>query len=231
MNISQKLLNQIKDLCYQPLTDREIANTLNISMTFVKTHRKLMGIPLWKNLNVPIMTSNILALSKNNLTDKEIGKILNKDYRTIAYYRKLASIPPSKIELTYQNEYDRIRGYMIRNTKSKAKERNIKFDLKYTDFELPEFCPLLGIKLTYGAETNGNDDSHSSIDRVDNNKGYIKGNVIVISKLANAMKNSSTFSQLKVFCKNIILLINNYENQGALGNITDIFPNLKLKET
>lgn len=65
--------------------------------------------------------------------------------------------------------------------------------------------------------------NHPSIDRIDNNKGYIKGNIIVMSRLANMMKNSANFNQLKMFSKNILKLINHYENQGALGSITDVF--------
>lgn len=53
--------------------------------------------------------------------------------------------------------------------------------------------------------------------------GYIKGNVIVVSRLANVMKNEANFEQLKLFCKNMTKLVNHYETQGALESITDIF--------
>jgi hypothetical protein len=45
------------------------------------------------------------------------------------------------------------------------------------------------------------------------------------------MKNAASFEQLKLFSLNINKLINCYENQGALGSITDVFefePKLNL---
>ncbi len=160
----------------------------------------------------------LIELKNQNLTDKEIGCILNKNHRTIGYHRKNLGLPASVRQIQYKNEKDRIKGYMIRNTKFMAKRRNIYFNLNYTDFDLPEFCPFLNIKLTFKNETSGNDLSHASLDRIDNNLGYIPGNVMVISRLANNMKSCASWKQLLIFSKNIIKF---NKTQSALGNITD----------
>lgn len=141
--------------------------------------------------------------------------------------RNLFGLQPKMSENSYDSEYDRIRGYIIRNSKYCAKRRDIYFDLKYTDFELPEFCPILGMKLEYGSESNGNSPNHATLDRIDNSKGYIPGNVMIISRLANAMKNEASFSQLQTFIENYSYLIKYIDEQGTLGNVTDIFPHWK----
>ena len=141
--------------------------------------------------------------------------------------RNLFGLPPKMPEITYNTEYDRIRGYIIRNSKYCAKRRNIEFAIQYTDFELPEFCPILGIKLEYGSGHDGNAPQHATLDRIDNTKGYIPGNVMIISRLANAMKNEASFNQLQTFITNYSYLINYINEHGTLGNITDIFPRWK----
>ena len=49
---------------------------------------------------------------------------------------------------------------------------------------------LLGIELDYFAEVRK--EASASFDRVDNTKGYIPGNVLVISWRANRIKNDGT---------------------------------------
>lgn len=168
---------------------------------------------------IQVLREKIRGLCNQNLSDSKIGQIVGKNYRTISHHRKFMGILPSMPEINYENEKDRIKGYMIRNTKFMAKRRKIMFDLKYTDFDLPEYCPLLNIKLTFKGETDANDLTHATIDRLDNSKGYIPGNILVISRLANNMKSCANFEQLLTFSNNIKILINKI--QGARGNITD----------
>lgn len=106
--------------------------------------------------------------------------------------------------------------------KSRAKKKGLEFNITLDDLHLPKYCPILGMKLDYSTLPGWNS---PSIDRIDNSKGYIKGNVMIVSIKANAMKSNATFDELRTFCKNMPKLIKNYEMQGALGDVTDIFPN------
>lgn len=212
----------------QGFTDSEISEFIKKSIWITKSIRWKLNLK--PNDRFTKLIPELKRLCSFNYSDKKISENLNFSVTTVAKYRKQLNIKPSMPELTYKNQYDRIRGYMIRNVKFSAKRRDKEFNLHFTDFELPEYCPLLNIKLQFIKEGgDGNDFNHATLDRIDNNKGYVKGNVIVISRLANAMKNEANFEQLETFSQNILKLINFYKNHGALGSITDLFPNLILK--
>jgi hypothetical protein len=94
---------------------------------------------------------------------------------------------------------------LLMQSKKNAKLRGWDFDLELADIVVPEYCPYLGCKLTteYG---QGWMDTNVSIDRIDSSKGYVKGNVQVISTLANAMKRNASIEQLQQFAEGILKL-------------------------
>lgn len=71
------------------------------------------------------------------------------------------------------------------------------------DIDIPETCPMLGMPLTT-TQGEGVVWSNASVDRIDNTKGYVKGNVQVVSRLANSMKQHATPEQLVAFAKAIL---------------------------
>lgn len=82
--------------------------------------------------------------------------------------------------------------------KQSAKKRGIEFDLTLPDINnlsFPITCPILDIPLKYHSGKPENDSY--SIDRIDNNLGYISGNLQVISYKANRAKNNLTDEELK----------------------------------
>lgn len=86
--------------------------------------------------------------------------------------------------------------------KSRAKSKNIPFDLCEEDFDLPTHCPILGVELC--VSISGLSDMSYSLDRIVPELGYVKGNVQVISHLANSMKFTANPETLKLFAKWIL---------------------------
>lgn len=95
--------------------------------------------------------------------------------------------------------------YIYRNIRKRAKARGMEFDIDYADLVVPDLCPIFGKPLLMNA-TIDDYDFAPSVDRIDSTKGYVKGNVQVISRLANCMKWTATREQLLTFAEGIIKL-------------------------
>ena len=79
--------------------------------------------------------------------------------------------------------------------RSRAKRAGMEFNLTEEDVLIPDVCPILKIPLFF--PDNGRSDNTPSADRVDNSKGYIKGNVRFISLAANIRKGDMTIEQVE----------------------------------
>ena len=88
--------------------------------------------------------------------------------------------------------------YILRSCRNRAVKAGMSFDIEEKDVVIPEYCPVLGIKLESGVgKGKWFLDASPSIDRIDPTKGYTKGNVQVISWRANALKRDGTIAEMR----------------------------------
>lgn len=88
--------------------------------------------------------------------------------------------------------------------KSRARKNSIPFDLELEDVISPEVCPILGIPIFERHGKIGPMQNSPSVDRIIPEKGYVKGNIRVISQKANAMKQDCSEKELIKFAEYII---------------------------
>jgi hypothetical protein len=84
---------------------------------------------------------------------------------------------------------------MLRDSRTRAARKGLPHDITLDDIPSPTHCPVFGIPLDWGSRSSVVDAS-PSLDRVVNELGYVKGNVQVISSLANRMKQGATSKQI-----------------------------------
>lgn len=84
---------------------------------------------------------------------------------------------------------------MIYRTRQAAREQGFEHSIGVEDIVIPKNCPVFGTPLVKG--TGQKTEQSPSVDRIDNSRGYVKGNVVVVSSRANSLKGNATIDELK----------------------------------
>jgi|ERR1700731_185864 len=97
---------------------------------------------------------------------------------------------------------------MLYSARNNAKRNNLPCTIKKNDVVIPEFCPLLGIKIecTSGPRT----DNSPSLDKIIPEFGYVPGNVWVVSWRANRLKSDSTLTELRMLVENLSKVVRKF---------------------
>jgi len=162
----------------------------------------------------------VVALAKQGLTLQEIGNRVGLKKNTVHSILSGAVKPLSIRQRVKKSQNDskwlQKTGYtreefkaldkevyetcrrMLASSKQRAKEKNIEHTLRLKDVvELygEGRCAVTGEMLERGGETR---DNSPSLDRVDNEKGYVKDNVVVMSWRLNRIKHNANVRELEL---------------------------------
>lgn len=99
-----------------------------------------------------------------------------------------------QLQLRKQRYINNISKVLYDSAKRRAKMKNIPFNIEVSDIIIPQKCPIFGFDLVIGTKDK---QISPSLDRIIPEKGYVKGNIIVVSLKANTMKNNATIEEIK----------------------------------
>lgn len=166
--------------------------------------------------------NTILTLSREGKTLQEIGdmfdiskqrvkQILNEYFPDIPKQergkQKQVKERKQKRVLELQHKFNRstYRGisplearysrFFSRKRQNCLGSKNWDFEITMSDLEWPSHCPVLGVELDWF--TDKVKENSPSLDRIDSKKGYIPGNVMIMSWRANRIKNDGTAAEHK----------------------------------
>lgn len=122
------------------------------------------------------------------------------------YYNKNKDKFKNKLNKWREKNHEKA---ILLRAKQRAKQKDFEFNLDAVDIVIPLRCPILDIEIIRNKSIKANS---PSLDRIDNTKGYIKGNIMVISNKANTMKNNATPEELIKFAK---WILNTYEKDST----------------
>jgi hypothetical protein len=99
---------------------------------------------------------------------------------------------------TIKWQEDNIDLLLLIRARARAKEKGVPFAIERSDVVIPSCCPVLGCPIVVRRGKGRRKDA-PSLDRIIPEKGYVKGNVWIISDLANRMKQEASIEELKAF--------------------------------
>lgn len=138
----------------------------------------------------------------------------NNKERINARRKELANNRPKKerdyskecmrVSLLKENKEDWLR-YALTHAKHRAKKKGFDFDVDKSTIKIPDFCPVLGLPLIYGTRRRQSEtrtvENIPTLDRHNNDLGYVTGNVRVISARANSLKSNATIEEIELLLK------------------------------
>lgn len=100
-----------------------------------------------------------------------------------------------------KKESEKFKVRICARARCRARKRGFEATIRPEDLVWPSHCPVLGIELAYPADGEKREGliqqpNWPSLDRWDNTKGYMPGNVFVISTRANMLKSSGTYEEI-----------------------------------
>lgn len=78
--------------------------------------------------------------------------------------------------------------------RKRAEKTGVPFDIDVDDIVFPPHCPVLGIPIFFSEHRT---DHTPSLDKIIPEKGYVRGNVSIISWRANRLKSDATLEELE----------------------------------
>lgn len=143
---------------------------------------------LCRQCGVPVLLGRV---------DRTLHPACDKTYysaqQKVWYEKNLSRERGKRRASTQKYREEKPKNRLLSSAKNRAKENNIPFNLEIEDIPDWDVCPILGVRM------EKNTRYAPSLDRIQPELGYVKGNVQVISYKANAMKQDATRDELERF--------------------------------
>lgn len=89
--------------------------------------------------------------------------------------------------------------------RQRAKRSGVAFDLDFGFLKglAVSNCPVLGVELVYGNSGAGPGGvwNSASVDRIKPDAGYVRGNVVIISRRANVVKSDASVDEIEAIAR------------------------------
>jgi hypothetical protein len=162
-----------------------------------KLKRRLRNLSVLPEPNEPLNENQELIIKQIN--EKTFIMPQQWSWIRLKDKEKITQEQLRDLEISFFNK-DKLNYQLLKRGFENSKVRNLEFNIDITDIVIPDKCPFFNIPFNKGRFTH-------SIDRIDSTKGYVKGNIQIISRQANVMKMDSTKEELINFAKGVLSIL------------------------
>ena len=164
--------------------------------------KRYFGAPCIHNHSGERYTRNNQCVECRTL-DKEIArskKPMGKRGRPRKHPEFVGPLKPKRIVFTPLTVEER---WVARSkNKSQTAKARRELSIEYYKSILVTHCPLLGMELTYAPYVGATPDNYATLDKIDPAKGYVPGNVQILSFRANSLKADASIEEMELLLKN-----------------------------
>ena len=110
--------------------------------------------------------------------------------------------------------------------KNRAKRNSIEINIEWSDIPDPNLsmCPVFGTKYTMGLKNKS--EFSATVDRINPSLGYIKGNIQLLSSLANTIKSDADYLMIERIGKAVV-----YTESNLPSVLTDYDPTTRKRRS
>ena len=157
-----------------------------------------------KSIGNTLINNNSIIIDGIEFSKNRVWVLISDSHRQCTNCKKIFIISSKNMSICKECNNKRIKSSSLQSrmffrAKSRAKKDNIEFNISIDDIIIPAICPILEIPLIKFTGKSGGRKNSPSLDRINPNFGYIKGNIMVISHLANQMKSNANIEELIKF--------------------------------
>lgn len=157
-----------------------------------------------KSIASIVSENNTIEVDNMIFNINKSGYLQNNTHRQCTNCKKIFLMTSKSMSICNLCNTNRIKSSSLKSrmhnrAQQRSKNQNIEFDIEIDDIIIPTTCPILNIPMVAHSGRSGGKKHSPSLDRINPELGYTKGNIMVISHLANQMKSHANPSELIKF--------------------------------
>lgn len=187
--------------CSSPLTSDNWSASRKLKADYICTSCKSTEMKAFRQYHKDTLKENLELSRKDNSCCTTCGNELVGTLKMP--YGSMCRICNN--QRAYTNDKGTIEYKLWVGARSRARspKKPREFNIEISDIIIPLLCPVFSVPLERATGSRGATEYSPTLDRIDSSKGYVKGNIEVISWKANRLKSNGTLRDFEALVRHL----------------------------